>query len=275
MSTALPILQSLPGGSSGTGISYYSTVSRCTRKAALDKLVSRDADYRPDVGRIFHALCEIYYQTKSADIVVELSDLNLGEAPDEARRLFAEYAKRYSPSDFAEILGTEVLLPSNPQLTPAVEAAVGVSPFTARVDLIVRVDERSAAVLAQKRHIICEPGVYLWDYKTKGQINKYDDILYRQRSAQFIAYQIAYNAEHPDSPCKGMVADIIVGHKKLEDKSFYSILVPAPSKEQTAHFREFLEDAKLRAGVQKPNWTACFDYNKPCQHLTSGLCDRS
>jgi hypothetical protein len=276
-SEALPILQSLPEGSSGTGISFYSQAAKCSRKLHLDKQAeaSQAGNFRPDVGKIFHALCEIYFSTGHSNIAVELSDVNLGEAPDEARRLFSAYAERFSPQDFSRVVATELLLPASPEQEGLVASAVGVSPFTCRLDMVVEVDARSVDILYKKRGIIIpEPGIYLWDFKTKGQKGSNDEVVYRY-SPQFIAYQIVWNTLNPGMPAKGMIADVIVGHKKLTDNSFYSVLVPPPTNEFAAGLRRWLAYAQKQASNDEPNWLACFDFGRACPHLLSGACNRT
>jgi hypothetical protein len=279
-SSVLPVLQSLPTGSSGTGISYYSTAAKCARRARLDKEraeSSFSSDLRMDTGKIFHALCEIYFSTGQQNIAVELGDVNYGEAPDEARRLFAAYAERFFPEDFSRVVATELLLPPEGDSVAAakIAEAIGVSPFTCRIDMVVEVDERSAEVLNKKRKLTLEPGVYLWDFKTKGARDNNAELVYRH-APQFIAYQVAWNALNPSNPCKGMVADVIISHKKMEDdKSFYSVFVPPPQEIQVRGLRRFLQSAQANAPTDNPNWLACFDFNKACSHLVSGACDRA
>lgn len=119
-----------------------------------------------------------------------------------------------------------------------------------------------------------EPGIYLWDFKTKGQRGNNDELVYRH-SPQFIAYQVVWNSLYPHIACKGMVADVVVGHKKLEDKSFYSVLVPPPTDVQIQGLQRWLQNAKKLASNDEPNWLACFDFGRACPHLTSGACTRA
>lgn len=277
----LPILQSLPEGSSGTGISYYSNAVRCPRKAKLDVLhrAAREPgdaspNYRADVGKIFHALCEIYYNTGERSISVELSDINMGEAPDEARRLFSAYTERFNRSDFARVIATELQLPAKEADVAVIASLLGVSPFTCRLDMAVEVAQEHCDVLYRKRGLVLTPGVYLWDFKTKAAKGAGDELVYRH-APQFLAYQAVWNALNPETPCLGMVADCIVAHKKMVDNSFYSILVPAPGPEQIAGLKRFLAYAQKQTELDEPNWLSCFDYGRACPHLTSGACNRA
>ncbi len=276
--TSLPILQTIPSGSSGTGISYYSEAARCSRRLRLNKMFEVEGTRPQDTGKIFHALCEVFYdEKKRAGAAFQLDDLNYGEAADEAKRLFLAYSERFAPTDFAKVLATELLLPAegDTEARAIIETAVGVSPFTCRIDMVVEVDARSAEVLYKKRGLVLDGyGTYLWDWKTKGQKGSSDDLIYRF-SPQFIAYQLVWNALHPDNPCKGMIADVIVGHKKLEDKSFYSVLCPPPTMEQAMGLRRWLQAAQRNAATDDPNWLSCFEFGRPCPHLLSGNCTRN
>jgi len=82
-----------------------------------------------------------------------------------------------------------------------------------------------------------------------------------------------WNFLHPDDPCKGMIANCIVRHRKLTKDSFYSVLVPTPSEEQVLSLRTFLEKASALAGTDMANWAACYNF-KPCYHYMNGACQR-
>ncbi len=76
---------------------------------------------------------------------------------------------------------------------------------------------------------------------------------------------------------KGMIYDVIVRHKVLEDKSFVRFLVPTPTVHDLKVVKQTLSMAymiKEQMGEDFVNPMECFGYG-PCYHLTSGACDRT
>ena len=265
-------------GGSGRGVSYYLNAAACPRKARLDaELV--EAGPRPlypdsaaTIGTLFHKLCEVYYGQKTRDIVLELDDLRLRGDIAEAYRLFAGYTKVFACDEW-EVISTEELVPRDEVDADAIRVSFGVE-LTARLDLVVRVREEDIPRLIRTRPGLegIEPGVYLVDHKTQGARGSQDAMKYGM-SAQFVAYQMMWNLLHPEEPCSGMIANIVVKHKKLDANSFYSLLVPSPTIEQRVGLTCWLQWADGQSKTDVANWGNCFNW-EPCSHFTNGRCAR-
>ena len=272
------VLHSVPGGSSGTGASYYLSGAACPRKAQLDLEqkemgVVQTGGRAAQIGTMFHALMDVYYSKGTSDVVLELDDLELNENAGEAMRLFAEYTKRFPSSGFGEVIGSELQVPRDENEATRVREFLGV-PFTLRLDLITELKGPEIPSLVQRRPELegIEPGVYIIDHKTSGARGKDDPIKYRI-STQFIAYQMVWNHLNPDRPCKGMIANCVVRHKKLVDNSFYSVIVPPPTFDQQIGLKNFLGHTAVLMKTGVANWAACYQWGV-CHHYTSGRCDR-
>jgi hypothetical protein len=145
-------------------------------------------------------------------------------------------------------------------------------PLTARIDMVVDVDEAAPKEIARRTGLQLEPGVYLVDHKTRGQLNSNMAMGYTM-SLQNHIYQMLYKACYDLEP-KGMIFNIIVRHKKLVDNSFHAVLAPWPTGPQQEAAAQMLRNAKLLAGTDMANWAACNQFGT-CRHYTEGRCDRS
>jgi hypothetical protein len=283
MSALLPVLQSaIQEGGSGTGVSHYRNVSQCVRRDRLDR-ERRDSfanapaeqNLPTDTGKIFHALMEVYYGRKQ-NLTTEVSDVNLGDAATEAIRLAAEYTKRFSPDDFAEVVGCEIQLPADDFERLKIWESLMV-PFTLRLDMVVRLEATHCNLLEQKRKLPgLQPGYYAWDFKTMASKNSHAELFYRH-DPQFRGYQYAWGLLRPSMPLNGMIADCIVGHKNLTDNSFQSVLVPYPTERQIDGWKRWIRAQRCRE-IETPddyNLSACFNFHRPCPHLVSGACDQT
>jgi hypothetical protein len=222
---------------------------------------------------LFHAVLDTYYTKGTANIVLELDDVELDEASKEAMRLFHGYASRFPPTGFGKVIGSELQIPKDDNEAVRIQEFLGV-PFTARLDLVVELSSSDIQALVERRPELAgiEPGIYIVDHKTSGRRGADDPIKYRI-STQFIGYQALWNHLNPDRPCKGMIANCVVRHKKLVDASFYSVLVPPPTHEQILGLKTFLQHTKVLMTTNMANWGACYQWGV-CPHLTSGRCDR-
>jgi hypothetical protein len=276
-------------GGSGTGISYYLTAMDCPMRGHLDQKrkeenlqLEETGTLRRDAGTVFHDLAELYFTGQRP--VLEYDDVgDETGAVLEGRRMFKEFKKHFKPDHFGRVIGAEIQLP--PDLSPgcdalglavagsakeAVEKAVGVAPFTARIDLVVQT-EREMMIDGMP----LEPGVYLVDHKTKKMRDSSAAYTYAH-SPQAIAYQVAWNAaaSYMNLPkCEGMIFNVVIGHKTMTENSFAQYFVGPPTDSQVSGLQKWLRNAKELAQTRMCNWNACFRYGA-CAYLTNGLCDR-
>lgn len=287
MNPLLPVLPLPRSGSSGAGISYYTQIIRCPRKVVLDREL-KEPDDRADgaaaVGTMVHQLDELYYGGRSDNpLVIPISDVNWGNSIDEAKRCWGAYIKRFPGRDWwGEVLAVELRFPidaagfEQEQLEQAalIAAAVGIDPFTIRIDRVIQVTKESALRIATNTELgALKPGVYLYDRKTKGKADG-DAALMHAHSLQFYAYMMVYNAINQHEPCLGLVVDEIVTTKEPKFRQF---LVTPPDERQQQVVRSMLKNAKALEKSDAALGVAfgCKEYNRFCPHLLSGACTRS
>lgn len=266
---------------SGTGISFYSVACECSRKARLKRekedIIRQYEDMTgADAGSLFHKYMEGYYGTDKEQ-TIEVDDLALEPALNEANRLYQAYTQRFPRTFFGKVLGTEVQLPpdGDPGAAARVCDAVGVAPFTCRIDMVVELGPEDVSRLQRLPGMghLTQPGVYLVDHKTAERRNSMLDLEYNH-SAQMIAYQLAWNAVNPSNPCNGVIINQVVKHMRLTDASFELAFVRPPTDIAIAGLKKWLQWAKLQAETDCCNWKACFNYHRPCAFLVSGDCNR-
>jgi len=276
-----PVLNSIKLGGSGTGISYYSSVMTCERKAALTKQfeesrperVTLDAAY---TGTLFHALMEMYYKHQTDDFAIELDDTGDQQEMEEAMRLFREYTKRFKADEWIT-MHTEHLLPDPaiPGHVNDILAVLGIAPLTIRVDLVCEIRPEHVDGLVESRGIDLKPGIYLVDHKTSS-VRSGDQVFRYQNNLQMDVYMAVWNACNPSFQCEGMLVNNIYRYKALNAKAFETILVAPPSEDRVQQLKEWLMEAKRRvdANTATPNLSACFTTWGACPHLISGNCTR-
>lgn len=277
-----PVLPLPRTGSSGTGISYYTQVIRCPRKARLDKeqkeagVLDERTEGAAATGIMVHQMDELYYGgiVNGTPAAIPVGDVNWGDAISEARRVWEAYIKRYPGPDFwGEVIATEQLIPGHFGQDAAVNAVIGASPFTVRIDRVIRVTVESAKRIAATTDLPpITPGVYLFDRKTKGKADG-DAALTYFNSIQFAAYMMVYNAVYPNEPCLGMIVDEAITTKEIKFRHF---LVTPPDAGQQQAVQALIANAKVLEETDACLGVAygCKEYNRVCPHLTSGACRR-
>lgn len=278
------------------GLSYWLSWLRCRRRYDIDRM-SGQAFSGDDatVGKLFHKLLEIYYKGDFDKVVLSY------EKPTdpnwlEATRLFSAYRELFPATEFGKVVACEIISnhgargwenPAN-RTTEDVEKSrecmeiFGVPELGGIIDMVVDIDEAALEVLKASRmfHDGLEPGRYLLDTKTKKQRATNMEIQFL-RDLQFQTYMVMAERDPSLGPVKGMIANAVIRHTKLEDKkSFVSTVVPPPA----AYHREFVKktltkayrmrEDSLRHGDTSPaNPEWCSIYGG-CPHQDNGLCDR-
>lgn len=268
------VIPSGSGGHSGYGISFWLSYLKCRRRTRLSDKYGGDSSEPATIGTLFHKLLEEYYNgnLENRNVVIEHQD---GENPEftEALRIFQEYRARFPSSCFGRVEGAEMALEVSGQ--EALDL-FGVPRLTARCDLVVYVDELAVRTIKATRNLTLEPGYYIVDAKTKKAKSK-DFAIFFNNSLQFYAYQMMWNHLYPDKPIKGMIADIVVRHKKMTDDSFMCHLVGPPTPQQMDVVFSTLSQCyaiRQSQGEDFCNITQCFAFTGGCPHLLTGVCDR-
>jgi len=278
-----PLLHTLPTGGSGHGFSYWASWMGCALqaelKAARAAVQKYDANSGRTVGSILHALLELYYTrgkqhpfdacavkyTQDSGDVADVDD----NARIEAERLFRAYRMRFPPDELGKVLHAEVTVADS----PAMDEAVGVSPFTIKPDLVVSLTGLQAKRLRATRGISIKSGRYIVDHKTDAAKWK---IMYPRyfHDLRFTAYMVGWNAARPACKVDGLIVNSLV---KTTAVNFVTIVIPLPGRTETEALHRFMLDAqRIQAqSLHEPNATRCFDYNEVCPFLADGTCNRS
>ena len=253
-------------GGSGTGISYYSPYVSCPQQAHFIKAQGGLKGYALDVGNFLHQLLEHYYtggmnlEAYRHSPVFAQADKSTVAAYMEAENLFRRYRLKFEPDEFGTDIEVELPIKDNPD----VDKAVGISPFTCKIDMVLRISEEQAGKVNKARNLDISPGTWLLDHKTAGYLT---DALLKSfdYSYQFAAYQVAYKASTGIEP-NGMLVNIIV---KGKNPRFLTHIVPYPSREQIRQLHYFLSIAKRNEQSKPfpvPSNENCFG-KYPCQFL--------
>lgn len=264
-------------GGSGSGNSHYMKVLACPYMAWLDSQMegSDEMGSNAQVGVYYHSLMEHYFGGTLDDS--DDPTLVLDKDQLDAYRLYQAYKSHFPADGYGKVLAVEQ------QFDDASEF-VGVDPFTARLDMVVEVDNPAAVKALRPEMETLEKGVYIWDHKSVSSKPSNPHIQYG-KSLQCIIYQAIYRELMGVQP-QGMVFDIAVRYKPRTPKStaevkkqqgardkFIAVAVPFPSeseiefaKEQYRHAKEILETNPKQKRV-----TACLDYGG-CRWLKNGVC---
>lgn len=289
------VLDTLQGGGSGRGVSYWKRWMGCERQALFYETAGRfkgKVSKALVIGTIVHAMLELYYKLamlkgpakplalkttaiRFVDDAGDPADI-ADEARIEADRLFRAYRVQFPPTELGRVVGVEEQVEGS-----RVEHAVGVSPYTAKPDLIVQLTKVDCKRLWKTRRIKVWPGYWLVDHKTEGEPSAEQllagwapDEAFAD-SIQFTAYMLAYQAKYPRRAVEGLLVNVIPKSKRPE---FRTLVVPWPSMKKIAVLRTFLDHASsrqhraLRLGHAPANITYCFAYNQPCPFR--GRCDQ-
>lgn len=269
------------GSHSGSGMSFYKVFGACPKRATLNAL-TRSAeptalsDTATTRGTVGHAFAELYY----GGVSFEPEDVLFtpGVASEALRfmsALWREYRKKFPADEWGKVIEIEAPLEG-----PAVEEAVGVAPYTTRLDMVVELgDEECIRALVQQRQDLAMVGLkpgqrYVIDHKFVSANNAILVPKYRN-SLQLVAYQLAWNAAHPEAPVSGAIANVVVKTKKPQ---YVSIFQPPPTDVQIEALRHVLgywrSIADTNPWVANPLEENCFGYSV-CNHFESGACDRT
>lgn len=268
-------------GGSGRGCSFYTSAALCPRRAQLDaKLegqVHNAKTARMDIGTIFHDLADLYHSGNRAELI-QYEDAPPEEAMAEAQRLFAWYSANFPMDAWGDVLGTEVQLPVPEEQdkrlyaeqAAAIKGYFGVE-FTLRPDLVTRVGPEHAAKIARRTGLDLKLGVYLVDHKTKGRKDP-DMHLAFPHSPQFQAYPLAWNLLYPEVQCEGIIANVLITHKKLElGQSNCAVFAPLLSMDRRQALFDWFQNAESLAKTGFANRAACF-VRGTCPRLLDGSC---
>jgi len=259
------------GGGSPHGLSYWLSFLGCRRKKNLEEGFYDPTKSAANVGTLFHKMLELYYSGDLKNVALEYQEGP--EDPDwqETLRLFEEYRSRFPAGEFGKVIGCEYTIEAEK------EEIFGIPKLTGRIDMVVRITEDAIKTLQKSRPGMgeLEPGVYLLDTKTKGKKSAHLPLM-MESSLQFTAYQMIWNHLNPTTPCKGMIANVVIRHKRLVDSSFMSILVGPPTDVQKEVVKSTLalcKKIKTEIGEDFVNTTQCFQFGV-CPFLENGMCMR-
>lgn len=264
-------------GHSGKGLSYWSAWGKCCFAAHLNELHGggNDAGSGARIGTLGHAFAELYYggyDFRCDEVIFKPVQLN--DEVQEATRVFDAYREKFHKDEFGKVLSLEEKFEG-----PAVEAAVGIAPFTGKTDMVVELgDEACIEALKLSRPGLADaplrPGMILGvDHKFLKARQSNQELKY-PNSLQFIGYQVGYNATH-ERKVEGWIVNVIIRTKTVQ---FYTMFVPPPTQVQINALRaslkywQFLSE-EMRTQTN-PLEDYCFGWSEPCWWLRQGMCDR-
>lgn len=294
MSDEKPLLHSLQGTGTPYGISNYRQLAfGCGKKVSLRTAWENQtgaAAGNLGIGSITHAFLEMYY-TPENDPNFQASAVRFesvrGDPEEEARleaeRIFRAYRARFPAGELGNNRYVEHYLPQGKDGTeivdhdelvnlwaPVVEF-VGL-PYTARLDMVIRVTPTDCKRIKKTRGLNLKPGHYLIDYKTAAWHSAHMENVYR-RDVQFIAYHRAWNYLYPTKRLNGTIVIMLTKTKRPDQ---ISLLIPAPNAADYKILRHTMTLARerLEEGKFSANPDRCHDYFRTCDFLLDGQCKR-
>jgi hypothetical protein len=287
------VLQTIGGGGSGYGISFWKMWMVCVMRAHLAELAMVEARKRKEpikmpakkalvTGTVAHGFLELYYKLamKNALKALKLNTLAVSFVDDagdpldvaedgrlEGERIFRAYRSVYPPDELGEIVEVEKRYEG-----PVIEKAVGISPFTFKPDMAICLDTSDTKRLVKTRRIKIAQGYWLVDHKTSGE-REWTDRMFMDE-VQFIAYCVAWQALYPKRELNGLLVNVLPKTKRPE---FRTLVVPFPSPKRQQVLFNFLRQAQEKRAFAeeqflKANITQCYN-PEPCAFL--GVCDRA
>lgn len=279
MSDIYSIAQSIKGGHSGTGNSFYELTANCGRRRNLLAQIGevpRDPDYvEPDWavrGTYYHLLHQFWQEGKLPEGAVLDAGVN-DELWQEACTLFSWFQQSYAKDFFGNCLATEIKYPRNSAEQEVIAQYFNVpmkyAP-TARFDMYTQVTDEHVDRAARDGILLPGPGRYIVDYKHGKQHNKDDGWKYTN-GVQPLLYLTLDRLLNPDNPARGMIFTKVSMTReksalKLKDTSFrVYVAYFQPSFFDEA--RSMIQFAYNSMVANQPNRYACEDcpfFRKEC-----------
>lgn len=282
-------LLSATGGPSTAGISYYSRLMECARRAnlneaqkaqmALDGLVPEPPKPNPNKvvgterGSAFHLLQEALAHGILGQVsVVDARAAVFSPSQKAALEAFRLWRDRWDTPEAkygSKMLHVEYDLGHLPEEQAEIVRRIG-GPLTGRADQVHEFSmDACATTFANTGILLPEPGVYALDWKsadrTKGEGHTFSYGLQAQ------CYMWLYNLRFPENPMKGIIFDVTLCQKI---QAYEHFLVSAnPAGEEM--LRRYVTEAIRRRDLDVPDVGACVDYltGKTCWWLDRG-CSR-
>ncbi len=284
-----PILHTLNSQGSGSGFSYYSRWSDgCNKKAALDTAAAKQYSATSytgmvalDLGTILHAFLELHYKRGLKGIfdvsAVQFSDVVQPdhESRVEAENIFRSYRQNHDPTELGEVLEVEEAYPKNKIQAKAINEAVGIAPYTFKLDLATYIDAKVKKTLERTHELVLpKPGKYMIDHKSEGSWDTSAQDRHLNKLS-FTAYMLAYNAANPKDPILGMIDNILLKTKGYPVKRLF---VPLPDSNQVkslmAHWKIVNYNMTHMYDWANPKDLNCFPRGKICFWHKQGMCER-
>lgn len=245
-------------------ITSYLGYVACPRRQRLQN-EAQDGCTNMDIGTVLHVYLEAYFGGKDW----RLTQFEPEPSPfvlHEAERVMSAFTYARGRKCFGEVLALEQHISG-----PAVEAAIGAKPFSATIDMVVRLSQDNCDALAESDRLDVIPGVYIVDHKSSEKGGA--AFLERQQmNLQYMAYQIAWNAARPDAPAIGAFCNGLIMTKV---PYFPLVQIKAPEATDYAALRNLFAVAAMYA-KHMPDAaipTSCLTYGV-CEQYVQGRCSR-
>lgn len=273
-------------GGSGEGASFWAQAASCGRKARLSRERSQKARdelwplppnlHALSVGSIYHWLHEAW---QTGDPTLEGMYLT-HDNPNvvEAVHLFKGYARFHRKNFWGSMLRVEYHLPHSERARAQVVSMYG-RMVTAALDMVVEIQDADLAEIYKRRPSLkgeLVAGRYIVDHKTASQPGS--DAPFREGS-QALWYPAAYNLEHPDAPCMGIIFDIIYKQPRRKDRLVkpddFSAILCYSSMSRPETMAGMVKQGALNVLQDIPNRAHCVDFRgMRCPFLDDG-CDQT
>ena len=243
------------------GIHYYQDRLGCLRRA--NNAGDEESD-EARFGTMMHEWLRAYHCGLE---LPQLSEERLKSGCSPAQ-LAQRWASVYAPDIFGEVLLAEQTLDGT--LTVVGEDY----PIRGTVDLVTRMDVATVCAFQRVTGVLLEPGLYLHDYKTKGQhrdttvpelINSRQATMYETLLDQHSAnYDWAADF---GTQFRGVLFHLLYRYKDFKDTTFRTIFVGRAYDEERRQLASLVRDASEREralGTGHCTPVRCYDWARLC-----------
>lgn len=268
-------------GGSGRGMSFYSSASKCGRRALLTEQQSariKSGEIPAPatksafmVGSGYHKLHELWRSDGLEGMTLDYNEPFTNPSVNEALRLFRGW-QQFWPRDFwGQTLAIEAVLPSSDASKEAVRALFG-DVVNAKPDMVVHLTAADVEHVASRVQLP-GPGNYIIDWKTEDTPGA--DLKY-MAGLQALWYPIAWELEHPDIPVEGVIFDIIYKHGRRKDKSItaesFHCVFASSALQSHEPLVGMIKQAQYNIANNIPNRSECIGFFDSCPFFNT-LCD--
>jgi hypothetical protein len=291
MKLMVEIYHELTAGGSGTGITWWLQALDCTHRMRLDNECRANKERTSSdtwatlVGSLVHAYREIWYndlerQFNTNDVTFVADGCPENHFPwgqpipykmlAEAQDIFNAY-RLLQPRPLGDILAVEKYFPRDEDDALKMQAAIGLTPITCKIDAFLTVTPQHARAIYERYNEVVTLGLWINDLKTAARHYpthwEQFQASIQQRTYILIAHALGLHVQ-------GSLIEVISKTRPISHKL---VVVPYPTPHEVAVLKRTVQSINLRAQApelqDEPNVNRCW-WPSRCYHDEQGTCNK-